>query len=292
MKSYYEILNVRQNAPLSEIKIAYKRCVHKYHPDINRDESSSEMFKTVMKAYKVLTNPILRAEYDLSLKNIKKDESKESYEKERVVRERGFLNIFSKRDKIGIINGIIREREIKRKKRFIEREQSKIALIYDEKQCLNMKFEEIKVRFLKSENCYVRANAAKLFPYIKGENRVKILIHGLKDESHIVRKECVTSLGLIKDFKALNFIINSLNDNSLEVRTAAVSVLRNFPDTRSVTALKRALNSKDESVLIEAVYSLGVIDDDSVIEVLEQKYEEIKIKSVRKALVEVLNILK
>jgi hypothetical protein len=290
MNSYYEILNIRQNAALSEIKIAYKRCVHKYHPDINRDDNAAENFKLVMKAYKVLTNPILRAEYDSQIKNSKnyiKDEIRDKY-----TRERGFLGIFSKKDSFNILTGIIRAREEIKKKKFISREKSKIIVSFDEKQCLNMKFEEIKIRFLNSENCYVRANAAKLFPSIKGEDSFTVLIHGLKDSSYLVRQEVILSLGVMKEFRAVNFIINSINDSSLEVRVVAVSVLRNFPDTRSVTALLRAIESKDEKVIIEAIYSLGVIGDSSVVEILEKKLLETKIKPVRKALIEVLNILK
>lgn len=291
MNSYYEILNIRQNAALSEIKIAYKRCVHKYHPDLNRDENAAENFKLVMKAYKVLSNPALRLEYDLQIKNCKKDIAEDN-KKVKAKRERGFLGIFSKQDSFSILTGIIRAREEIRKKKFIAREQSKLSITFDEKQCLNMKFEDIKIRFLSSDNCYVRANAAKLFPFIKGSDSFSVLIHGLKDSSHLVRKEVILSLGIMKEFRALNFLINCINDNSLEVRVAAVSVLRNFPDTRSVNALLKALSSKDEEVLIETIYSLGVIGYSDVAEILEKKLLEMKIKPVRKALVEVLNILK
>ena len=294
MKNYYEILNIRPNAAISEIKIAYKRCVHLYHPDINRDESAAENFKLVMKAYKVLTSPALRAEYDEELKkkstNIREDKGNKLKDKD--VRERGFFAGFAKRDKFNIFSGIIRAREEIRKKKFIDREQSKLELSYDEKQCLNMTLDDIKIRFLNSDNCYVRANAARIIPFLKGEVIFSILIHGLKDSSYIVRKEVITSLGAMKDFRALNFIINSINDEAVEVKIAAATVLRNFPDTRSVTALLKVLTLKDEKVLIEAVYSLGVIGDSDVAEILEKKLLNTKIKPVRKALTEVLNILK
>lgn len=294
MKNYYEILNIRPNAALSEIKIAYKRSVHLYHPDINRDENAAENFKLVMKAYKVLITPSLRAEYDeeLKKKNTNVNSEKSNKLKEKNSRERGFFTGFGKKDKFNIFGGIIRAREEIRKKKFMEREQSKIELSYDEKQCLNMTLADIKVRFLSSDNCYVRANAARIIPFLKGEDIFSILIHGLKDSSYIVRKEVINSLGAMKDFRALNFIINSINDEEVEVKSAAVTVLRNFPDTRSVTALLKTLSSKDEKVLVEAVYSLGVIGDSDVAEILEKKLLEMKIKPVRKALIEVLNILK
>ncbi len=60
-KDYYEILGVPKNASQDEIKKAYYRLAHKYHPDKGGDE---EKFKEINEAYQVLSNPQKRKQYD------------------------------------------------------------------------------------------------------------------------------------------------------------------------------------------------------------------------------------
>lgn len=61
MKDYYQILNVSKNASEGEIKKAYRRLAHKYHPDRGGDEKK---FKEVNEAYQVLSNREKKAQYD------------------------------------------------------------------------------------------------------------------------------------------------------------------------------------------------------------------------------------
>lgn len=74
--NYYDILQVSENASDEIIKNSYKFLAKKYHPDtFNGDKNYAESnMKSINEAYTVLSNPIKRREYDLSLKNsIKKD---------------------------------------------------------------------------------------------------------------------------------------------------------------------------------------------------------------------------
>lgn len=61
MKDYYEILGVPRDASQEEIKKAYYRLAHKYHPDKGGDE---KRFKEINEAYKVLSDKEKRAQYD------------------------------------------------------------------------------------------------------------------------------------------------------------------------------------------------------------------------------------
>lgn len=61
-QDYYKVLGVDRNASKEEIKKAYRKLAHKYHPDKN--EGSEGKFKEVNEAYYVLSDDKRRAEYD------------------------------------------------------------------------------------------------------------------------------------------------------------------------------------------------------------------------------------
>jgi len=61
MKDYYQILGVNKTASAEEIKKAYYKLAHKYHPDKGGDEKK---FKEISEAYQVLSNKDKRAQYD------------------------------------------------------------------------------------------------------------------------------------------------------------------------------------------------------------------------------------
>lgn len=64
-KDYYAILNVSRDATQEEIKIAYKKEMLKYHPDLNSESTNStEITKLLNEAYNVLKDPEKRKEYD------------------------------------------------------------------------------------------------------------------------------------------------------------------------------------------------------------------------------------
>ena len=61
MKDYYQILGVQKNASQEEIKKAYYKLAHRYHPDKGGDEKK---FKEINEAYQVLSDKEKRAQYD------------------------------------------------------------------------------------------------------------------------------------------------------------------------------------------------------------------------------------
>jgi molecular chaperone DnaJ len=62
MPDYYEILGLKKNATKEEIKRAYRRLAHKYHPD--KPGGDEKKFKEINEAYQVLSDDKKRAEYD------------------------------------------------------------------------------------------------------------------------------------------------------------------------------------------------------------------------------------
>lgn len=62
---YYELLGVHRNATDAEIKRAYRRLAHEYHPDKNPgNKAAEEKFKEINQAYEVLSDAQKRAYYD------------------------------------------------------------------------------------------------------------------------------------------------------------------------------------------------------------------------------------
>lgn len=64
-RDYYEVLGVGKDASEAEIKKAYRRLAHQYHPDVAKDDPhAAEKFREATEAYKVLQDPDARAKYD------------------------------------------------------------------------------------------------------------------------------------------------------------------------------------------------------------------------------------
>lgn len=59
---YYKILGVDKGASEEEIKKAYRKLAHKYHPD--KEGGEEEKFKEINEAYQVLSDKSKRAQYD------------------------------------------------------------------------------------------------------------------------------------------------------------------------------------------------------------------------------------
>lgn len=64
----YEVLGVKKEATLDDIKKSFKKKAQKLHPDKNKDNDSDENieeeFKQLQKAYHVLKDPTRRSNYD------------------------------------------------------------------------------------------------------------------------------------------------------------------------------------------------------------------------------------
>src|SRR3989338_6220218 len=61
-KDYYETLGVNKSASKDEIKKAFYKLAHKYHPD--KKDGNEAKFKQVNEAYQVLSDDAKRSKYD------------------------------------------------------------------------------------------------------------------------------------------------------------------------------------------------------------------------------------
>ena len=63
-KDYYQALGIERTATLADIKQAYRKLAHKYHPDVSKDPQGEEKFKDIAEAYATLKDPEKRKAYD------------------------------------------------------------------------------------------------------------------------------------------------------------------------------------------------------------------------------------
>lgn len=64
-RDYYEVLGLSRDATPEQIKKAYRRAAHKYHPDRNQTDPDAERkFKEAAEGYEVLSDPAKRQRYD------------------------------------------------------------------------------------------------------------------------------------------------------------------------------------------------------------------------------------
>ena len=61
-KDYYQILGIEKNATKDDVKRAFRRLAHKYHPD--KKSGDEQKFKEVNEAYQILSDDKKRSEYD------------------------------------------------------------------------------------------------------------------------------------------------------------------------------------------------------------------------------------
>ncbi|MFM9007103.1 MAG: J domain-containing protein, partial [Bacteroidota bacterium] len=62
---HYAVLGLGPSATAAEIRKAYHRLALRHHPDTNpNDASAAERFRRVAEAYRILSDPELRASYD------------------------------------------------------------------------------------------------------------------------------------------------------------------------------------------------------------------------------------
>ncbi|XP_042402950.1 chaperone protein DnaJ-like [Zingiber officinale] len=63
-KDYYKILEVDYDATEDAIRSNFIRLALKWHPDKKKEESATSRFQEINEAYKVLSDPVKRREYD------------------------------------------------------------------------------------------------------------------------------------------------------------------------------------------------------------------------------------
>lgn len=67
-RDYYAVLGVARDAPAEVVRAAGRVLLQKYHPDRNPDADAGDRTEEISVAYRILTDPKRRAEYDAELR--------------------------------------------------------------------------------------------------------------------------------------------------------------------------------------------------------------------------------
>jgi curved DNA-binding protein CbpA len=67
MENLYSVLGVAPNASDDEIKKIYRSLAMRFHPDRNDAPGAEARFKSITKAYEILSDPAKRDEYNQSI---------------------------------------------------------------------------------------------------------------------------------------------------------------------------------------------------------------------------------
>ena len=63
-QDHYCTLGIERSASSAEIKLAYRKLAHRFHPDVSTDVDGERKFKIVSEAYKTLYRSESRRAYD------------------------------------------------------------------------------------------------------------------------------------------------------------------------------------------------------------------------------------
>ncbi len=78
--NYYRLLGIPPDSGQQKIKSAYRSLAKRFHPDRNKgSETAAELFRQVNHAYRVLSDPKLRENYDKKLAQQERQQPQPSY---------------------------------------------------------------------------------------------------------------------------------------------------------------------------------------------------------------------
>ncbi len=256
---FYKVLEVNETATIEEIKKSYRCKVLKYHPDLNKNNPLAvKMLQNVIKAYKTLSDPEKRIEYDKNIKNFKIYTTFPDLKKNNTNGKPKKNNKVKKKKKEEEINTSIFKRikigfRIFRTK--ISNTFNKLPdLIVADKKLLKIPVEELRQRFYKSENKYVRCEALKALAVLIGKKAYLEIERGLGDISKDVRLVSIYAVGYLSIRQGLKYLERLYSTTaSTALRKAVVVSASRFNNDRSRRLIVNACQDKDCDIRLEAL---------------------------------------
>ncbi len=258
-QSYYDILNISQDATILEIKSAYKSLVVKYHPDILKTPDASERFKKIVRAYTILKDGDLRSQYDkiyrtgidfipkLKLDSFIGRITRKSEE------FASFIRIFFKN-----ISGKPAVRHLKEYNNNVEMKFDTHKL---SEELVNMESGELIDRLRYSSNSYVKINALIALGY-KGERvSLPFISENIYSDNTDVACAAVWAITGLKMNRSTDLLIKAFTRiRYSDVKSAIIKAVFRVEPLHSYVLydfLVKAINDEDESVSVTGLNMLG-----------------------------------
>ncbi len=252
--NYYKVLDITNKASIDDIKKSYRKMVLRYHPDLNKNPLAVRKLHDVIKAYKTLSDPEKRSEYDRNIRSFKvysgfPDLKKENHnpkkksKKEEKKEENKQNNLFSK-IKIGF--KIFRSR-------IINKFNKPPEIILADKKLLKIPIPELKERFYTSENKYVRCEALKALAVLLKKKAYTEIERGFNDISKDVRLVSIKTIGYLNIRQGLKHLERLYSNSGSTLRKAIVLSASYINSERSRKIIINACQDKECDIKIEAL---------------------------------------
>lgn len=249
MKKNYALLNVNEGSDLNEIKKAYRRAVHLYHPDANGGVGDPEKFKEVVKAY----NLILKHYKSLGIKPV--PQKKKSF----VLFYEKLGNIFSGKK---VAAGYARKAE-RQQRRTMRKDEFAVL----DPLLMKLSFDELKLRFEESQNEFVIREAARALTQGFGSGAFSLLRDRLPSATGAVAEEILHCLGLIGDQESILILEKYVRHGDVKIACAAVRSLRNINQGLARTLLDK-MAREGRSVKVSLFHFFNFLDGAKVRQLL------------------------
>lgn len=152
---------------------------------------------------------------------------------------------------------------------------SAVPLAYDKTPAESVRIELQELSLLeklllnmKSENPFVRADAARALGEITDPIVTEPLIAALKDRDPFVRAYAAEALGKLKESQAVEPLITLLNDEDSFVQAYAAESLGEIKDPKAVDPLIAVLRNGNPDVRPNVAWALGALGDARAVEPL------------------------
>lgn len=218
--SYYQLLKVRRDATVTEIKAAYRRSVIKFHPDLNRHPGANRHFQQIVQAYE----SIIRDKKDKSKRKVT------NQERSQLLSGQASQKITSR-----FIERLLK-RIFKKPARGLFSGRKKI-----DKKTLDMPVMELKARLTGTDNPYMQKFALSALALHPDPAAARVLAEAALFLSEELRPVIFDSMAVRKDRCSIRELARLARNTDPQIRVDAVNSLGKIGNRFAVEALNELL---------------------------------------------------
>lgn len=232
---FYRLLGLPANANLSQIKAAYHKAVHRYHPDANPSPNAAEIFKKISSIYRQLRKSFYKNTPIALQQNIPEPPQKKIKTPSRIITHEArktptnrYVVAQDELDSNSGNNGSTRAKlmlwkvfgKVKMKILHIR------VLASSQRHIYKLEKRDILARLTNSNNKYVRLEAAKVLRIKADRKMVWALLRCLEKERDLeVKSYIIETLGELKSHQAVGVLVKYLKIWNDKIVTGTIEAL-------------------------------------------------------------------